>query len=65
MSFEAYIFDTLSEVKYMAEEWFYDYNNHRPHESLDKLSPVEYLALYNERKNCSDLGALDKGVLTE
>jgi putative transposase len=55
--FEAYIFDSLSEVKYMAEEWFHDYNHHRPHESLKKLSPIEYLDLYNQSKDYSDLNS--------
>ena len=57
--FEAYIFESLSEVKYMAEEWFYDYNHHRPHESLGKLSPIEYLDLYNQSKDYSDLSGMD------
>lgn len=52
--FDAYIFDTLSEVKYMADEWIYDYNNHRPHAVLGKLSPIEYLDKYNETKNYSN-----------
>jgi len=55
--FEAYLFDSLSEVKYMAEEWLYDYNHHRPHESLGKLSPIEYLDLYNQSKDYSDLNS--------
>ncbi len=25
------------------EKWIYDYNNHRPHSILGKLSPTEYL----------------------
>ena len=49
------VHDTLSEVKYMADEWIYDYNHHRPHAVLGKLSPIEYLDLYNQSKNCSDL----------
>jgi len=57
--FEAYVFDSLSEVKYMAEEWFHDYNHYRPHESLGKLSPIEYLDLYNQSKDYSDLISLD------
>ena len=45
--FDAYLFDTLAEVKMMTKEWVYDYNNYRPHSTLDKLSPIEYLDKYN------------------
>lgn len=51
--FNAYIFDTLAEVKLMAREWVDDYNNHRPHKFLGKLSPTEYLNEYNQKKNYS------------
>ncbi len=51
--FDAYLFDTLAEVKTMTEEWVYDYNNHRPHSILGKLSPIEYLDKYNLEKSCS------------
>jgi putative transposase len=51
--FNAYIFDTLAEVKLMAREWVDDYNNHRPHKFLGKLSPIEYLNKYNQKKNYS------------
>ena len=51
--FDAYLFDTLSEVKTMTEEWVYDYNNHRPHSTLGKLSPIEYLDKYNLEMNYS------------
>lgn len=51
--FDAYPFDTLTEVKIMAEEWVYDYNNYRPHSTLGKLSPIEYLDKYNLEMNCS------------
>ncbi|MBD3796893.1 MAG: transposase [Campylobacterales bacterium] len=45
--FDAYLFDTLSEVKMMTQEWVYDYNYHRLHSILGKLSPIEYLDKYN------------------
>jgi len=51
--FDAYLFDTLSEVKIMTEKWVYDYNNHQPHLTLGKLSPIEYLDKYHFEMNCS------------
>ena len=51
--FDAYLFDTLAEVRMMTEKWVYDYNYHRPHSTLDKLSPIEYLDKYNLEMNYS------------
>lgn len=45
---DCYIFTSLREVRAMAEEWTTDYNLHRPHRSLDKLSPIQYLKRYNQ-----------------
>lgn len=57
--FNAYLFETLDEVKMMAKEWIDDYNHHRPHKILGKLSPVEYLKKYNQSKDSSDLNCMD------
>jgi putative transposase len=40
----AYVFRTLSEVKTKVEEWMYDYNNFRPHKSLNFKTPTEIIA---------------------
>ena len=45
---DAYIFNSLSEVRMMAEEWMIDYNTERSHDSLDKLTPIEFLERYNQ-----------------
>jgi putative transposase len=37
----AYVFKTLDEVRYKAEEWRYDYNNNRPHSSLGYKTPMQ------------------------
>ena len=38
----AYLFNSLSEVRWLSEEWRIDYNRERPHKSLVYLSPLRY-----------------------
>lgn len=38
---DAYLFEDLSQIKVLAEEWMEDYNNHRPHDALNGRSPVD------------------------
>lgn len=40
----AYLFETLSQVRDMAWLWMLDYNDERPHESLGNLPPAVYRA---------------------
>lgn len=37
-----HIFESIEQLWMKAEEWTYDYNNHRPHDSLKRLPPVLY-----------------------
>lgn len=39
---DAYIFRTLDQARRMTEEWKYEYNNLRPHDSLNDKTPVEF-----------------------
>jgi putative transposase len=41
---DAYVFDTLSEVRDIAEQWLEEYNAIRPHVALQGLSPYQYAA---------------------
>lgn len=49
-----YVFRTLTEVREITETWTRQYNEERPHDSLDNLTPLEYLATRNplENSNC-------------
>jgi putative transposase len=38
----AYLFDSLQEVRIMCEEWRTYYNNQRPHKALKYLTPMKY-----------------------
>jgi putative transposase len=39
---DAYIFEDLSQVRILTEEWIDDYNHTRPHESLGGMTPVQF-----------------------
>lgn len=40
----AYVFKTISQVREQVSDWMEDYNFHRPHDSLDNKTPVEWNA---------------------
>ncbi|MFC1771780.1 integrase core domain-containing protein [Pseudomonadota bacterium] len=44
----------MNEVRDITETWMRQYNEERPHDSLDDLTPLEYLATRNllENSNC-------------
>jgi len=42
----AYLFNSLAEVRYLSEEWRFDYNEERPHKSLGYKSPLKYVEQY-------------------
>lgn len=37
-----YVFDSLADVRAKTEAWIDEYNNERPHESLNNLTPMEH-----------------------
>lgn len=46
-----YIFHRLSEVREFTDKWIVEYNEIRPHDSLGKLTPSEYLAVHQLQAN--------------
>ncbi len=42
----AYLFNSLAEVRCLSEEWRIDYNTERPHKALGYLSPLTYAEQY-------------------
>jgi putative transposase len=52
---DAYLFSDIEEVRQVTEEWVYDFNNHRPHDALGGLSPIEYRRKYEKEKSARGL----------
>ncbi len=48
---DLYFFRTLQEVRQMTEDWMVRYNHERPHDSLNDMTPVEYLQANNQPGN--------------
>jgi putative transposase len=40
---DAYIFNSLTEIRLMLNEWMLHYNTERPHDSLNDLTPKDFL----------------------
>lgn len=46
---DAYLFYDLYQVKQLTEEWIEEYNERRPHQSLNNLTPIEWRTqLFND-----------------
>jgi putative transposase len=39
---DKYIFENIDQVREQTQMWMHDYNNIRPHDSLNNMSPVQY-----------------------
>jgi putative transposase len=43
-----YVFKTLNEVRELTENWIKEYNEERPHDALNDLTPWEYLSKHEQ-----------------
>ncbi len=43
-----YVFNTLTEVREITEDWIKDYNEQRPHEALGQMTPAEFLVAHSQ-----------------
>ena len=48
---DLYLFRSLREVRHMTEDWMIRYNKERPHDSLNDMTPVEYLQVHKHPGN--------------
>lgn len=46
---DQYLFENLGQVRACSQQWMWEYNNERPHESLQDLTPAEFLLKYGKR----------------
>ena len=50
-----YLFSTLTEVKEITRTWIREYNEERPHDSLGKMTPAEFVVAHSTQ-NISTYG---------
>jgi putative transposase len=46
---DAQIFEDIHQLKDQIDQWTYDYNHYRPHESLNNLPPIKYAEKHLQR----------------
>lgn len=39
---DCHVFESLTEIRSMTEDWLHRYADHRPHEALGRIPTVEY-----------------------
>lgn len=53
---DAHLFPSLHEVRFLTTQWCYEYNQHRPHQSLGDETPLNYAMKYNKSCVWSEAG---------
>jgi putative transposase len=53
---DAYLFESLSQVREITENWLHEYNEERPHESLGSVPPLTFMPrTTTNRESASEL----------
>lgn len=45
---DAYLLESLDQLRELSEDWMNNYNEHHPHQSLNNLSPLKYLEINHQ-----------------
>ena len=51
---DRYIFNCMTEVRQMIEDWRHRYNNQRPHSALGGLPPAKYAMAHSTSSSTSE-----------
>jgi putative transposase len=51
---DMYLFRSLNEVREITREWIREYNAERPHDALEDLTPLEYMAAKSKLENSNN-----------
>ncbi len=54
---DAYLFESLSQVREITENWLREYNEERPHDSLGRVPPLMFMPRQTDRESTSELCA--------
>ncbi len=47
---DAYLFESIDQLRELSTDWMNDYNQLHPHQSLNNMSPLKYLE-FNQHSN--------------
>ena len=51
---DRYVFESMSEVRQMLEDWRHRYNHQRPHSALGGVPPAAYAMAYSTQSSTSE-----------